>query len=381
MRLPKRIIMKKAFFYIALSLFVILNTHAQPVKRYHDKFLLSKDILEAAQKHDIQKIESIAQSLTIPYSIYIKNILPTYKEDSNAVDFPDNEIYPTSLYITDSSIYNKYASHFYYGNLLQSFLNEQDNNIAYGSNIYLVFDKEDNVINDDVHSNYIALLFDNKDFVKVINLEALTTFNNTLYSMRQAQYHSYSKNKLPGYLREKMPESVNVYKLISGEFKKHTNDMLLFDNIDYTSLETDAITLKADDEQVQQSITTIKSEDGDIYDNVPKSTMDADIFDRAEVMPSFQNGAKGLTKYLKENLRYPKTAVKNKVEGKVWVKFIVEKDGSISNPVILKTTVGSECTDEALRLVNKMPKWWPGKQNGKAVRVYYILPITFSLKD
>ena len=375
--------MKRLLSQAILISLMYFNASAQnsDIKPYHDKFELAKDILNAIQKKDIHKIEAIAHSLTMPYHLYIKNILPTYKEDSNAVDFPDNEIYPTSLYITDSSIYNKYASHFYYGNLLQSFLNEQDNNIAYGSNIYLVFDKEDNVINDDVHSNYIALLFDNKDFVKVINLEALTTFNNTLYSMRQAQYHSYSKNKLPGYLREKMPESVNVYKLISGEFKKHTNDILLFDNIDYTNLETEAIIFKADDEKVQQSIIKIKSEDGDISDNVPTSMMDADIFDRAEIMPSFQNGAKGLTKYLKENLRYPKTAVKNKVEGKVWVKFIVEKDGSISNPVILKTTVGSECTDEALRLVNKMPKWWPGKQNGKTVSVYYILPITFSLKD
>ena len=375
--------MKRLLSQITLIFLMCFSASAQnsDIKPYHDKFILAKDILNAIQKKDLQKTEATAHSLTMPYHLYIKNILPTYKEDSNAVDFPDNEIYPTSLYITDSSIYNKYASHFYYGNLLQSFLNEQDNNIAYGSNIYLVFDKEDNIINDDVHSNYIALLFDNKDFVKVINLEALTTFNNTLYSMRQAQYHSYSKNKLPGYLREKMPESVNVYKLISGEFKKHTNDILLFDNIDYTNLETEAIIFKADDEKVQQSIIKIKSEDGDISDNVPTSMMDADIFDRAEIMPSFQNGAKGLTKYLKENLRYPKTAVKNKVEGKVWVKFIVEKDGSISNPVILKTTVGSECTDEALRLVNKMPKWWPGKQNGKTVSVYYILPITFSLKD
>lgn len=377
--------MKKHLLNIILILLLSFNTiYAQTgnLKRYNDKFELAKEILDAAQKHDIQKIESIAQSLTIPYSVYIKNILPNYKEDSNALSFPENEIYPTSLYITDSSIYNKYASNFYYGDLLQSLLNDQDNDTTFGSSVYLVFDKADNIINDKVSSNYIALLFENKDYIKVINLEALTTFNNTLYSMRQAQYHSYDKNMLPSYLKREMPETVSIYKLSPGGFKKYEKDTLLFDKIDYSDFGPDVISLKSDAEvQVQQSIITPQSEFGNIDDENTKKTITSDVLDRADEMPSFQNGAKGLAKYLKENLKYPKTAVKNKLEGKVWIKFIVEKDGSIKNPVILKNNLNNECTEEALRLVNKMPKWWPGKQNGKTVRVYYTLPITFSLKD
>jgi periplasmic protein TonB len=101
-----------------------------------------------------------------------------------------------------------------------------------------------------------------------------------------------------------------------------------------------------------------------------------DILVISEVKPEFPGGDKELYKFLMKNLSYPNAAVRANVEGKVYVKFVVEKDGSIGNLQILKS-VGFGCDEEALRVLKSMPSWSPGKQNGKAVRVYYTMPIVF----
>lgn len=105
------------------------------------------------------------------------------------------------------------------------------------------------------------------------------------------------------------------------------------------------------------------------------------IFDRTEVIPSFPGGNDSLNAYIRRNMRYPKEAIENALTGKVVIKFIVEKDGNITNPVKLVDYVGHGCADEAYRLIRNMPKWLPGKQKGKLVRAYYVLPITFSISN
>lgn len=102
-------------------------------------------------------------------------------------------------------------------------------------------------------------------------------------------------------------------------------------------------------------------------------------FTTVEMMPEFIGGARELYKWLGNNLRYPGAAVNAGVEGKVFVKFIVEKDGTISELSVLKG-IGFGCDEEALRTMQKMPKWNAGKQNGRAVRVYFTLPISFKLQ-
>lgn len=102
-------------------------------------------------------------------------------------------------------------------------------------------------------------------------------------------------------------------------------------------------------------------------------------FTNVEMMPEFIGGTTELYKWLANNLRYPTAAVNAGVEGKVFVKFIVEKDGTISKLEVLKG-IGFGCDEEALRTLQKMPKWSPGKQNGRAVRVYFTLPISFKLQ-
>lgn len=102
-------------------------------------------------------------------------------------------------------------------------------------------------------------------------------------------------------------------------------------------------------------------------------------FTTVEMMPEFVGGARELYKWLGNNLRYPGAAVNAGVEGKVFVKFIVEKDGTISELEVLKG-IGFGCDEEALRTMQKMPKWNAGKQNVRAVRVYFTLPISFKLQ-
>ena len=102
------------------------------------------------------------------------------------------------------------------------------------------------------------------------------------------------------------------------------------------------------------------------------------VFDVVEVMPQFPGGQIAMMKYIMENMKYPKQAMKEGIQGRVAVRFIVEKDGSISDvkPIL---SVHPLLNKEAVRVVESMPKWTPGKQNGKPVRVRFNLPIMFKL--
>ena len=102
------------------------------------------------------------------------------------------------------------------------------------------------------------------------------------------------------------------------------------------------------------------------------------IFDVVEQMPEFSNGHAALLEYLSKSIRYPEEARKNSIQGRVITTFVVEKDGSISNARVVKS-VDSQLDAEALRVINSMPNWNPGKQNGEAVRTKYTVPVTFKL--
>lgn len=102
------------------------------------------------------------------------------------------------------------------------------------------------------------------------------------------------------------------------------------------------------------------------------------VFDVVEVMPQFPGGQIAMLKYIMENMKYPEQAMKEGIQGRVAVRFIVEKDGSISNVRPIHS-VHPLLNKEAVRVVESMPKWTPGKQNGKPVRVRYNLPVMFKL--
>ena len=103
-----------------------------------------------------------------------------------------------------------------------------------------------------------------------------------------------------------------------------------------------------------------------------------EVFIVVEQPPQFVGGDEAMGKYLAENLRYPKKARREGIEGRVYVQFIVEKDGSISNVETIKG-IGELCDEEASRVIAKMPNWTPGTQRGQTVKVKMILPISFML--
>ena len=110
-------------------------------------------------------------------------------------------------------------------------------------------------------------------------------------------------------------------------------------------------------------------------DNAPQSK----VYDSVEQMPEFPGGMEALIDFLSSNVHYPENAVKNDVEGRVLVQFVIEKTGEIGDVKVVRS-VDEELDAEAVRVVKSMPKFEPGRINGKAVAVWYTLPIMFKLK-
>lgn len=103
------------------------------------------------------------------------------------------------------------------------------------------------------------------------------------------------------------------------------------------------------------------------------------IFQVVEEMPEFPGGMAECLKFLAKNIKYPTIAQENGVQGRVIVQFVVNQDGSIVDPLVVRS-VDPYLDKEALRVIKMMPKWKPGKQRGKAVRVKYTVPVTFKLQ-
>lgn len=110
----------------------------------------------------------------------------------------------------------------------------------------------------------------------------------------------------------------------------------------------------------------------------PEKPKEEEIFVAVEQQAEFPGGLTALMKWLSNNIRYPEAAQQNDIQGRVIVKFVVEKDGSIGAADIVKG-VDKDLDREAIRVVKKMPKWQPGKNNGVAVRSYFTLPVVFKL--
>ncbi len=129
----------------------------------------------------------------------------------------------------------------------------------------------------------------------------------------------------------------------------------------------------ADSTQMLQpdSVTTTVSQAADYND---------EIVDKPEQMPEFPGGMSGLLNYLRQKINYPKLAKDNFIQGRVIVEFVVDKDGSVTE-CLVKKKVHPLLDAEAKRVVKAMPKWKPGIQKGKPVRVRYTVPILFNLPD
>ena len=122
------------------------------------------------------------------------------------------------------------------------------------------------------------------------------------------------------------------------------------------------------DEDIDVEVTEVGCVDNDTVYNV------------VEQMPEFPGKEKAMMEFVTNNIHYPEEAKDNGIEGRVFVEFVVEKDGSVNEVKVLKG-IGHGCDDEAVRVVKTMPKWKPGMQKGKPVRVHYQMPFLFKLTD
>ena len=134
-----------------------------------------------------------------------------------------------------------------------------------------------------------------------------------------------------------------------------------------------------------EEIIEIVENDAKVEETVIQASDDTEepeeqqIFQIVEEMPEFPGGMGECLKFLMKNAKYPTISQENGVQGKVSVKFVIEKDGSIADPVVVRG-VDPYLDKEALRVVKSMPKWKPGKQRGKPVRVSYTVPVIFKLQ-
>ncbi len=161
--------------------------------------------------------------------------------------------------------------------------------------------------------------------------------------------------------QEQKPQPVEVPK-------QTTQIQVVEDDVEVEDVEINA---EVDQNEVIEEYVAPEIEEEEI--------VEAEIFTIVEEMPDFPGGMAKLAEYLAKNIKYPQMARESGIQGRVFVNFVVEPDGSVSNVNVMRS-LGGGCDEEAMRVVKSMPKWKPGKQRGKAVRVSYILPVNFKLQ-
>lgn len=154
------------------------------------------------------------------------------------------------------------------------------------------------------------------------------------------------------------------------------NQQILTSLIDETGeeedLKIDKINIIETEKNLLASNAFLFSEEEFVEDDIPLRI--------PQVMAEFKGGEKEMYAYLKSNIKYPRMALEERMEGTVHLEFIIERDGSINEIVVLRDEVGGGCAEEAVRVVRNMPNWKPGSQMGKKVRVKLYLPINFNVQ-
>lgn len=143
---------------------------------------------------------------------------------------------------------------------------------------------------------------------------------------------------------------------------------------DASTIDEDLEILDAEDDSENKPVEN-PSDFGEYGD---EETGDDDIFQIVEDVPTFPFG--DVSKWIAKNVKYPQIAAENNIQGKVFMNFVIEKDGSITDVKVLRG-VDPALDKEVIRVIKSMPKWKPGKQRGKPVRVSFNLPITFTLTN
>jgi protein TonB len=192
------------------------------------------------------------------------------------------------------------------------------------------------------------------------------------------EHKSYDKREIdPSLLRQTEvveEEMVEITKQEEQkpqpvEVPKQTTQLeIVQDDVEVEDIEINA---EVDQQEVIEEYVPVEVEEEEVQEQ--------EIFQIVEEMPAYPGGEQKLMEFVAKNIKYPQIARETGIQGRVFVGFVVEPDGSVSNVKVLRG-IGGGCDEEAMRVVKSMPKWKPGKQRGKAVRVSYMLPVNFTLK-
>lgn len=181
-----------------------------------------------------------------------------------------------------------------------------------------------------------------------------------------------------------MSAIVKILNVTTGKYDKSTDD--------YMELKPEAVKGKC--KEMAASLFGKTSSYGSSFNNsntdkefnqtqvIPAQTIEEDeevAFVTVEEMPEFPGGQQALFKFLSENVKYPAEAYANGIQGRVICQFVVNKDGSIADVKVVRSGGDPSLDKEAVRVIQLMPKWKPGKQRGKYVRVKYTVPINFKI--
>ena len=214
--------------------------------------------------------------------------------------------------------------------------------------------------------------------------------NRTVMNMQAVEVANIKKDKKDVKVEKKDPVKVEPERIIekvksSVKFTAPVirkdnlvkdEDEIKLDEIEKSTKAIGALTVDGNDE-LGGEVLRIKEEIAS--PEPPKHVEDNKIFEVVEQNPTFPGGTAALMSWLSQNIKYPVIAAENGVKGRVIVQFVVEKDGSITDVVVVKS-VDPSLDKEATRVIKNMPHWIPGRQNGSPVRVRFTVPVTFTLQ-
>lgn len=214
--------------------------------------------------------------------------------------------------------------------------------------------------------------------------------SRTVMNMQAVEVANIKKDKKDVKIEKKDPVKVEPERIIekvksSVKFTAPVirkdnlvkeEDEIKLDEIEKSTKAIGALTVDGNDE-LGGEVLRIKEEIAP--PEPPKHVEDNKIFEVVEQNPTFPGGTAALMSWLSQNIKYPVIAAENGVKGRVIVQFVVEKDGSITDVVVVKS-VDPSLDKEATRVIKNMPHWIPGRQNGSPVRVRFTVPVTFTLQ-
>lgn len=211
-----------------------------------------------------------------------------------------------------------------------------------------------------------------------------------LYWKRMEDMHNFSRNWIVSSLDFERSDSriIATYWARESYFRPSLNEQYSGDiKYEMTIDEDGKIVALKELEKKNEQVSKVEPDSSMLVpatENMEEEsgqTSDSKVFDMSivEVQPEFNGGQRDLSKYISNNIKYPSAARQNHVEGKVYLSFIVERDGSL-NDIRVKQGIGSGCDEEAVRVLKNSPKWKPGTVKGTPVRTFCVLPVAFQLE-